>query len=219
MTKISKMSQQGNGGIEAALIALQSTTAGRTALQNAVAWYVDRTYYINVNGVIYAFNFDRQAWSTVLPSNFSGANVNCAGIMLCSQLPAFALVGLAASPWGVYSQDNYTANQTITNLTLTTQCLQARDKVKTVRRLRIFGTVNSFTSGTLTCYFDGYSEAYTVYLCSTQNLEEAARGVLFFQEFTDYAQGREVYFTLSLDATGAVLTHWMTEYVVQEGQG
>jgi hypothetical protein len=213
LAKLSK--SQGNGGIEAAILALYTTTQGRVNMQNATAWFVDRTYYITIGTVTYGFNFDTGAWTQFVFGNFGTAIVNVANVMMANSIPALALVGLDSSPYGIYCLDNYNPGQNITNLSMVTRCMQDRSGTKTVWKLRIYGTASAIASGTLTCFFDNYSEAYTLNTTYLSIPEETARGVLIYQEFTAYAQGRQVYFGLQLSGTGVVLTSWEIEEVVQ----
>lgn len=215
LIKLSKQVGNGNGGIEADIVALYTTVQGRINMQNAVAWYVDRTYYLTIGTITYAYNLDTTAWTEDVYANFGTAVVNIANVMLANSIPALALVGLDSSPFGVYCLDNYNTGQNITNLQLVTRCLADRSSTKTVRKLRIYGTASAIASGTLTCFFDNYSEAYTLNVAQLTIPVEAARGVLIYQEFTAYAQGREVYFTLSLSGTGVILTNWEVETMAQ----
>lgn len=218
LTKISKNASAAYGGIEAAIYALYTTALGMGTLQNAVAWYVDRIYYLSIGTTVYAYNVDTGAWTQSVYSNFlPSAQINTAFVMLCSLIPPLALVGLtAAPPYGVFCLDNYNTGQNITNLVLTSRCLQDRSTTKRVNRLRIFGRAAAIAGGTLTCYFDNANEPYMLNTASLAIPQEAARGALIYQEFTAYAQGRLVYFTLNLSATDAYLSSWEVEYTVEQ---
>lgn len=201
--------------IEADLQAFAATPSGRAQMEAAVGWFVDNCYHLAIGNTIFRYDFDTQGWTKLQ----LGGSVGCAAVVQQSAVPGLAVVGrsdVAQVDW----VDELTPNQSVTGMVYRTRLLspdpaepfshtqQARTLRKRIRRVRVIGE-GTITSGTLTLNMDGRSESYSY---AAPPPAEAARGVIWYQEFTPAMAGINADVQLSLNGTGVVIRNLEADY-------